>query len=79
MTKFKLWTYISALLATIVGGLILSIAFQHNPQGEFINNETGAIEIAYSAKLFVAWFLPVFFLLELPALLILLVKRFAKS
>lgn len=77
--KFKHWTIISVLLSAIVGGLILSIAIQHNPQGEFINNETGVIEIAHSAKLFAAWFLLVFLMLELPALVNLLVKRLVRS
>ncbi len=76
--KLKHWTFISALIAAIVGSLFLSIAFQHNPQGEFVNNENGEIAMMHSAELFAAWFMPVFLLLELPALLIMLIKRLGR-
>lgn len=53
-----------ALGAAVVAGLavastMLWIAFQENPQGEFFNPTTGAVDWTYSMILFGLWFVVV--------------------
>lgn len=52
-----------ALVSVLTGVAIASVAllagFQHNPQGEFYDPETGAVKWAYSAMFFALWFGPV--------------------
>jgi hypothetical protein len=46
----------SSAIGVVFGSTILYIAFQHNPQGEFFDPETGVVNWRYAAWLFVAWF-----------------------
>lgn len=49
----------ASLLALIAGGIILSVAFEHNPQGEFFDPTTGAIEFGTTIPLFLLAAVPV--------------------
>jgi hypothetical protein len=55
---------LAALVAAVVAGLavastMLWIAFQENPQGEFFDPATGAVDWPYSMALFGLWFVVV--------------------
>ena len=45
--------------ASVIGGAIalvmVHVAIRHNPQGEFVNQETGALDYPYLAALFLSW------------------------
>ncbi|MGP2491752.1 hypothetical protein ACTDI4_08980 [Mesorhizobium sp. PUT5] len=47
------------LLGSIVGGVNLYIAVQHNPQGEFYDYDSHAVILLAAIPLFLSWFLPV--------------------
>ena len=49
----------AALLGAIAGGIILSIAFEHNPQGEFFDPTTGVIGFGATIPLFLLAAVPV--------------------
>jgi hypothetical protein len=56
----KLIVSISAILGAIVGGFMLYIGFQHNPQMEFFDTATGRIDYSHSLLLFSLWFAVIF-------------------
>jgi hypothetical protein len=53
--KFRYFVF-PILFAATVGGLMLYIAFQENPQGETFDQVTGAINYRYVIELFGVWF-----------------------
>jgi uncharacterized protein YneF (UPF0154 family) len=44
------------IIGLIVGGIIMAIAWEHNPQGEF--HEPGNVHWGYWIMLGVSWFVP---------------------
>jgi hypothetical protein len=48
----------AAAIGCTIGGLMLFIAFDHNPQGAFIDTETGSVDTIYAAELFASWAVP---------------------
>jgi hypothetical protein len=51
---------ISAIVGVTVSGLALSVGIRENPQGEFIDTTTGAIDYAYVLFFFLAGSVPIF-------------------
>jgi hypothetical protein len=49
-------TGLACVLGAVVGLLPVYIAVEHNPQGEFINHETGAVNYADLSVLFLSGF-----------------------
>src|SRR5262245_59739985 len=47
------------LTGTTIGSLAVYIAMGHNPQGEFIDQVTGAVNHAHLSALFLSWFVVV--------------------
>ncbi|WP_429229538.1 hypothetical protein [Inquilinus ginsengisoli] len=43
------------ILGGIVGGLMVSIAMQHNPQGLYVDTETGRVDYFALSKIFLGW------------------------
>jgi hypothetical protein len=60
MRAAKTAIVIAAALAFFIGAVMVFIAFQHNPQGETFDQQSGAIHYGYVAALFASWFLSVF-------------------
>jgi len=60
--KTLIWRLVLAafLVGAVVGALMLSAAFDHNPQGEFIDQETGEVALLRGVLLFASWFVPAF-------------------
>jgi hypothetical protein len=63
------------VLGAIVGGLMLYIAVQHNPQGEFYDLDRHTLVVKSSASVFLSWFGPVALVVFLVESLILFVWR----
>jgi hypothetical protein len=42
-----------------IGSMMVYIAIDHNPQGEFVNHETGAVNYAGLSEIFLSWFVVV--------------------
>lgn len=53
---------IAGAIAVAIGAFMLNAAFEHNPQGVFVDQLTGAVDVPYSALLFLSWALPSFVL-----------------
>lgn len=47
----------SVVLGGLFASLLLFIGFDHNPQGEFFDPQSGAVDWGYSALLFAVWFI----------------------
>lgn len=58
MRRIRITVAVAAIVGAVVGGLMLFIGIQDNPQGEFIDTATGEIDIGYSLLIFFSWFLP---------------------
>lgn len=62
-------------VAALAGALIVSIALDHNPQGEFFDPVNGEFQLVHLAALFFAWFAVVF----LPFLVIAGIVRLSRT
>jgi TRAP-type C4-dicarboxylate transport system permease small subunit len=51
---------IAAVIAALVAAFMLYVGFQHNPQMEFFDTQTGKIDYRYSFLTFGLWFAVVF-------------------
>jgi hypothetical protein len=56
MNPYLKTLYVAIGIGVIVGITGLVIGFQHNPQGEFVDLETGAIDVGYASLVFMSWF-----------------------
>jgi hypothetical protein len=63
------------VLGAIVGGLMLYIAVQHNPQGEFYDLDRHTLMVESSACVFLSWFSLIALVVFLVESLILFVWR----
>ena len=76
---FKIIFYTSIVCGFVIGFIAVYIAFQHNPQGEFFNIQTGNINFKNSISLFLSGFIIVFgvcgLFSSLLALLIFFIKQ----
>lgn len=52
----KVLLLVAGILAVAVGGIMLHIGLQHNPQMEFFDTETGKIDYQYCLLVFGVWF-----------------------
>lgn len=57
MECYKKVLYLSFTLGFLIAALILFVAFDHNPQGEFIDTNTGEINIHNTLQVFISWLL----------------------
>jgi hypothetical protein len=46
-------------VAGTIGAVAVYAAIDHNPQGEFVNLETGAVNYAELSEIFLSWFVVV--------------------
>jgi hypothetical protein len=51
---------IAAVIAALVAAFMLYVGFQHNPQMEFFDTQTGKIDYRYSLLTFGLWFAVIF-------------------
>lgn len=58
---------VAMLIAAAVASAMLSAGFQHNPQGEFFDMETGRLDWPYAVGIWLSWFVPVFLVGAVPA------------
>ena len=64
------------VLGAIVGGLMVYVAVQHNPQGEFYDPDLRELVLGSLVFLFASWFLPVaLFVFAVESLILLLLRR----
>ena len=47
----------SVAFGVLFSSVLLFVGFDHNPQGEFFDPQSGAIDWGYSALLFAVWFM----------------------
>ena len=52
----KIVLLVAGILAVVVGGLMLHVGLQHNPQMEFFDSETGKVDYRYCLLVFGIWF-----------------------
>lgn len=57
MRRYVKVLYISLGLGLVVAAFMLFVAFDHNSQGEFIEMDTGKVNIQNSLEIFISWFL----------------------
>ena len=73
---------ISAVIGTIPGLLLacfmMYLAWDHNPQGEFFNSETGIVNWTNWFTVGIAWFLPVYFITTILCFMSLLIANSIK-
>lgn len=50
---------VATALSLLAGGIVLSVAFDHNPQGEFIDAVSGAVQLDAAVPLFFLAAVPV--------------------
>lgn len=67
MKSFHKWwkLIVSLSISLIIGLLMIYVAVNENPQGEFYSNVTGSPHWINIADVFFAWFLPIFIILYL--------------
>jgi hypothetical protein len=70
---------IAALISLVIGSLALYIGFQHNPQMEFFDTQTGKIDYFYSFVVFGLWFAMAFILLGVTGGGVVLLIRWMSS
>jgi hypothetical protein len=77
--KFRYFVF-PILFAGVVGSLLVYIAFQHNPQGETLDQVTGAINYRYVLALFGSSFaIALAIAVAVEALVYLLIKAVSKA
>ncbi|MGA8944287.1 MAG: hypothetical protein WB502_16460 [Thermoactinomyces sp.] len=57
MKRYLKVLYISLGLGLVAASIVLFIGFQHNPQGTFIDINTGEADILYIFSIFISWFI----------------------
>jgi fructose-specific phosphotransferase system IIC component len=71
----KIATAVAAAPALLVGAVMVFIAFQHNPQGEAFDPQTGAVAYGYVAALFASWSVATFVCVAAVEAALLLIRR----
>lgn len=56
MRSKTLLVVVSMAVGALFASFLLFIGFDHNPQGEFFDPQSGVIDWGYSALLFLVWF-----------------------
>jgi hypothetical protein len=57
MKRYVKVFFISLGLSLVVAALVSFAAFDHNPQGEFVDRDTGKVNVQNTLGIFVSWFL----------------------
>ena len=71
--------FIAALLAALIAGAVLYVAFQHNPQGAFFDPQTGSVDVVYAFLLFLSWWIPALMLLCAIAAIAILIRGWRRG
>jgi hypothetical protein len=76
--KLRIFATVAAAAATLIAATMVYIAFQHNPQGEAFDQESGAVHYGYVLALFLTWLVPSFVLVAVCEGAVYLLGRIAK-
>ncbi len=76
MRFLKISFVISLILGCIVGGFTLYVALSHNPQGEFVDFETGVINYFGLGAIFIGWALVTLILVYALLILAFFLQKF---
>ncbi len=75
MKPLLIITLTASIVGTLFGAVMLYVGFQHNPQGEFFDQQSGAVDYWYSFLIFFSNFIGVFLIIIVLTLVVWLMSR----